>query len=89
MRQLRKPSWAPNNTAYARLGGTRPAYPVSAAPLSSPSPEVVLLLGAPGAGKGTQARFLAQMLGRPHIASGDLLRLHRQRGSELGRAAQG
>src|SRR5206468_2335199 len=50
--------------------------------------EVVLLLGAPGAGKGTQARFLADALGVPHVASGDLLREHRQRGSELGRLAQ-
>src|SRR5579859_6690941 len=50
--------------------------------------DVVLLLGAPGAGKGTQARFLAETLGVPHVASGDLLREHRQRGTELGRAAQ-
>jgi adenylate kinase len=50
--------------------------------------EVVLLLGAPGAGKGTQARFLADLLARPHVASGDLLREHRQRGTHLGRAAQ-
>lgn len=50
--------------------------------------EVVLLLGAPGAGKGTQARFLAATLGVPMVASGDLLREHRQRGTELGRAAQ-
>ena len=50
--------------------------------------EVVLLLGAPGAGKGTQARFLAETLGIPHVASGDLLRDHRKRGTELGRAAQ-
>jgi adenylate kinase len=49
---------------------------------------VVLLLGAPGAGKGTQARFLATQLGVPHIASGDLLREHRQQGTPLGRAAQ-
>jgi adenylate kinase len=62
---------------------------VSAVSASTPAPEVVLLLGAPGAGKGTQARFLAHMLGRPQIASGDLLRLHRQRGTELGRAARG
>ena len=41
--------------------------------------EVVLLLGAPGAGKGTQARFLAESLGIPHVASGDLLRENRQR----------
>ena len=50
--------------------------------------EVVLLLGAPGAGKGTQARFLAETLGIPHVASGDLLRDHRMRGTELGRGAQ-
>ena len=50
--------------------------------------EVVLLLGAPGAGKGTQARFLADLLGMPHVASGDLLREHRQRGTALGRTAQ-
>jgi adenylate kinase len=50
--------------------------------------EVVLLLGAPGAGKGTQARFLAETLHVPMVASGDLLREHRQRGTALGRAAQ-
>jgi adenylate kinase len=50
--------------------------------------EVVLLLGAPGAGKGTQARFLAEALQVPHVASGDLLRDHRRRGTDLGRAAQ-
>lgn len=50
--------------------------------------EVVLLLGAPGAGKGTQARILGDVLGVPHVASGDLLREHRVHGTELGRAAQ-
>jgi adenylate kinase len=50
--------------------------------------EVVLLLGAPGAGKGTQARFVARLLGVPHVASGDLLREHRQRATVLGQAAQ-
>jgi adenylate kinase len=50
--------------------------------------DVVLLLGAPGAGKGTQARALAAELGVPHVASGDLLREHRRRGSPLGQAAQ-
>jgi adenylate kinase len=50
--------------------------------------DVVLLLGAPGAGKGTQARFLTQLLGVPLVASGDLLREHRKRGTDLGRAAQ-
>jgi adenylate kinase len=50
--------------------------------------EVVLLLGAPGAGKGTQARFISALLGVPHVASGDLLREHRQHGTALGRTAQ-
>jgi adenylate kinase len=49
--------------------------------------DVILLLGAPGAGKGTQARFLAEALGIPHVASGDLLRLQRAQATDLGRAA--
>jgi adenylate kinase len=49
--------------------------------------DVVLLLGAPGAGKGTQARFLASVLGVPHVASGDLLREHRRLMTPLGQAA--
>jgi adenylate kinase len=53
-----------------------------------PHRDVVLLLGAPGAGKGTQARFLAGLLGVPHIASGDLLREHRRQATPLGKAAQ-
>src|SRR5919197_86838 len=50
--------------------------------------DVVLLLGAPGAGKGTQARFLADCLRVPHVASGDLLREHRRHGTVLGLSAQ-
>ncbi len=50
--------------------------------------DVVLLLGAPGAGKGTQARFLAGVLGLPHVASGDLLREHRRLGTPLGQTAK-
>jgi adenylate kinase len=50
--------------------------------------EVVLLLGAPGAGKGTQARFLVDLLGAPHVASGELLRAHREQGSPLGQQAK-
>ena len=50
--------------------------------------QIILLLGPPGAGKGTQARFLHETLNVPHIASGDLLREHRRRGTDLGTAAQ-
>jgi len=48
----------------------------------------IVLLGAPGAGKGTQAQALVAALGVPHIASGDLFREHQSRGTELGRLAQ-
>jgi adenylate kinase len=48
---------------------------------------VVVLLGAPGAGKGTQAPVLAERLGVPVLASGDLLRAAVVAGTELGRAA--
>jgi adenylate kinase len=41
-------------------------------------PQVVLLFGGPGAGKGTQASLLSQALGVPHVSSGDLLRGHQR-----------
>lgn len=47
----------------------------------------VLLIGPPGAGKGTQGERLAQRLGLIHIASGDLLRAEVAAGTELGRRA--
>lgn len=48
----------------------------------------VLLVGAPGAGKGTQAKLLKERLAAPHISSGDLLRDAVQRGTELGMKAK-
>lgn len=45
----------------------------------------VVLLGPPGAGKGTQAAMLAKQTGLCHISSGDLFRKTMQSGSELGR----
>lgn len=45
----------------------------------------ILLIGAPGAGKGTQAGLLSAALGLPHISSGDLLREHITRGTALGK----
>ena len=44
----------------------------------------LVLLGPPGAGKGTQAKVLAENLGLLHIASGDLFRYHQQKGTPLG-----
>ncbi len=47
----------------------------------------ILLLGAPGVGKGTQAKELVKLWGIPQISTGDLLRGHRDRGTELGKLA--
>jgi len=49
---------------------------------------VVVLMGPPGAGKGTQAARLAERLGLAHVASGDLLREAIAAGTSLGRQAQ-
>jgi adenylate kinase len=49
----------------------------------------LVLLGPPGAGKGTQARMLSELAGIPQIASGDLLRAAVQEKSELGRKVEG
>lgn len=49
---------------------------------------VVILLGPPGAGKGTQAVRLADNVGWEHVSTGDLLRAARRDGAELGRRAQ-
>src|ERR1700716_2325296 len=48
----------------------------------------LLLYGAPGSGKGTQANMLRTRFGIPHIATGDMLRAEIQAGTELGRQAQ-
>ena len=48
----------------------------------------LLLYGAPGSGKGTQADRLRDRFGIPHIATGDILRAEVQSGSELGSLAQ-
>jgi adenylate kinase len=47
----------------------------------------VILMGPPGAGKGTQSEVLAETLGVPHYATGDMLRAARDAGTELGREA--
>src|SRR5437763_1521498 len=49
----------------------------------------IILLGAPGSGKGTQGTALAEHFGVRHVASGELLRAHIAQDTEVGREAQG
>ena len=48
----------------------------------------VIMLGAPGAGKGTQAKMIAEKFGIPHISTGDIFRANIQKGTELGAEAK-
>ena len=48
---------------------------------------IIILIGGPGAGKGTQSEILEQQLQMVHVSSGDLLRDNVKRGTELGKAA--
>ena len=48
----------------------------------------MLLIGAPGAGKGTQAKLIAERFHIAHISSGDLLRTHVEENTTIGRAAR-
>jgi adenylate kinase len=52
-------------------------------------PTYVVLLGPPGAGKGTQAQVVSKTLGLPHISSGDIFRENLKQQTELGKLAKG
>ncbi|MBN2309668.1 MAG: adenylate kinase [Candidatus Hydrogenedentes bacterium] len=49
----------------------------------------IIMMGAPGAGKGTQAQRIAATYGVPHISTGDIFRAHLKDGTELGRKVRG
>jgi adenylate kinase len=61
---------------------------LSSARSRAPKPRKVVLLGPPGAGKGTQAQFISSQLGVPAISTGDMLRQAVAEGSELGGRVQ-
>ena len=48
----------------------------------------IIMLGAPGAGKGTQAKMLAEKYSIPHISTGDIFRANIKNGTELGKKAK-
>ena len=52
-------------------------------------PTYIVLLGPPGAGKGTQAQAISKKLGLPHISSGDIFRENLKNQTDLGKLAKG
>lgn len=48
----------------------------------------IIMLGAPGAGKGTQAKMIAEKYSVPHISTGDIFRANIKNGTELGKKAK-
>ena len=48
----------------------------------------IVMLGAPGAGKGTQAEMISEKYGIPHISTGDIFRANIKNGTELGKKAK-
>jgi adenylate kinase len=66
---------------FGKFPTARPSGAIAAA--------AIILLGPPGAGKGTQAKSLSAQYGIPHLSTGDLLRNHLERRTALGMKASG
>jgi adenylate kinase len=54
------------------------------APVASAAPLAMVLFGSPGSGKGTQSKYIVEWLGIPQISTGDMLRDHIRRGTDIG-----
>ena len=70
------------------MSSSAPSVTSESATRSSQTPGPVLLMGAPGVGKGTQAKELVKLWGVPQISTGDLLRANVSQGTALGKAAK-
>ena len=70
------------------LARTEVVGPPATAPAEARATADVVLLGGPGSGKGTQATYLNQTLGVPHISTGELFRENVREETELGRLAR-
>lgn len=81
-------SRTPETTTLIRsFAVNRPSHGSKAAKAQTPR-LILIMLGAPGAGKGTQADILAEKLGLPHVSSGDLFREAIREQTSLGREAK-
>jgi adenylate kinase len=52
------------------------------------APVAIVLFGSPGSGKGTQSKYIVEWLGIPQISTGDMLRDHIRRGTEIGKSIE-
>ncbi len=82
--RLRRIEAAVQRTTRAAMAATqKPNAPDQV--MTAMAPKRVVLLGPPGAGKGTLALRMKEMMGVPHISTGDMLRAERENDSPLGR----